>query len=70
MTMPISSDQELAVKIAAEVVAACKRKLSEAYEEAGISGLCDEGRWEAALGSLSTIDLEKIVAEIVPASKA
>ena len=29
--------------------------LTEAYERAGISGLCEKGRWEAALGALTTL---------------
>ncbi len=29
--------------------------LTKAHEQAGISGLCPEGRWEAALGALTTL---------------
>lgn len=29
-----------------------------AYEEAGIQGLCAEGRWEAAVDAMRSLDLE------------
>ena len=53
---------ELGLKVAKSVLLECKKVLASSYESAGISGLCDEGRWEAALGSLDTISL-KAVAE-------
>jgi hypothetical protein len=28
-----------------------------AYEDAGIQGLCLEGRWEAAVGAMRSLDL-------------
>jgi len=36
------------------------QSLVAAYEDAGKSGLCAEGRWEIALDSLGSIDLSKI----------
>lgn len=30
--------------------------LAEAYEDAGFRGLCDEGRWEAAIGAVRAAD--------------
>lgn len=32
-----------------------------AYEDAGIQGLCAEGRWEAAVVAMRAVDLEQIV---------
>jgi len=32
----------------------------QAYEEAGLSGLCGEGRWEVALGAIRSYDVRKI----------
>lgn len=32
----------------------------EAYEEAGLSGLCGEGRWEVALGAIRNYDVRKV----------
>lgn len=44
----------------------------EAWEQAGISGLCAEGRWEAAISALRVFDLQQWAREnagAVPASK-
>lgn len=54
----------------AEVVrAACLKAATEAYEDAGIRGLCEEGRWEAAAGALQSLDLRKLVQELESADK-
>jgi hypothetical protein len=31
-----------------------------AYEDAGIQGLCAEGRWEAAVAAMRAVDLEAV----------
>jgi len=36
---------------------ACLEADLQEYEGAGIQGLCAEGRWEAAVGALRTLDL-------------
>ncbi len=41
----------------------CLGALLQAYEDAGVQGLCAEGRWEAAVGTLRTLDLAPIVRE-------
>lgn len=33
----------------------------EAYEDAGLRGLCAEGRWEAAVSALRSVDLRKAI---------
>lgn len=38
-----------------------KRTLPQAYEDAGISGLCDEGRWEAAFGKIEFSQLKDLL---------
>ena len=44
--------------IAAESVrAACLDAAMQAYEDAGIRGLCGDGRWEAALAAIRQLDL-------------
>jgi len=44
--------------IAAESVrAACLSAALQAYEDAGIRGLCADGRWEAALAAIRQLDL-------------
>lgn len=35
-----------------------------AYEDAGIRGLCEEGRWEAAIGALQSLDLRKLTQDL------
>ena len=35
----------------------------QAYEDAGVQGLCAEGRREAAVGALRTIDLAPLLRE-------
>ena len=50
-----------ALELAIAVRAACIAAAEEAYEAAGVSGLCAEGRWENAVGALQTLDLTKII---------
>ena len=38
----------------------------EAYEAAGFSGLCAEGRWEAAIGAMRSLDLRPAVSGKAP----
>lgn len=35
----------------------------QAYEEAGLSGLCAEGRWEVAIGAMRNYDVRLIAPE-------
>jgi hypothetical protein len=42
---------------------ACLEGLLQAYEDAGIQGLCAEGRWEAAVGALKTVELAPLLRE-------
>lgn len=48
-------------KIAEIVRSACLEAAIEAYEDAGISGLCAEGRWEYAVQAIRTLDLDEIL---------
>lgn len=56
----MSSELQLA-EIVREV---CLRAALDAYESAGISGLCAEGRWELAVQAIRTLDLEQLVEEL------
>jgi hypothetical protein len=40
---------------------ACLEAALQAYEDAGMQGLCAEGRWEAAVGALRTVDVAALV---------
>lgn len=42
---------------------ACLEAARAAYYEAGIAGLCEEGRWELALDAIRSLDLEAVLAE-------
>jgi hypothetical protein len=42
---------------------ACVEAALAAYEDAGVSGLCAEGRWEAAVGAIQSLDLKRVAAE-------
>jgi hypothetical protein len=46
--------------IAAAVRAACIGAAIQAYEDAGIRGLCAEGRWEAATAAMRGLDLQAL----------
>jgi hypothetical protein len=39
-----------------------------AYEDAGIQGLCAEGRWEAAVSAMRSVDVEAVTRGAVQAS--
>jgi hypothetical protein len=39
---------------------ACIEAALAAYEDAGISGLCAEGRWEAAVSAMQSLDLKRL----------
>ncbi len=40
----------------------CTKEFIRAYEEAGIKGLCEDGRIEYAVDSVRSLDLQKILA--------
>jgi len=50
--------------IAEHIRDACLEAAIAAYEDAGIRGLCGEGRWEAALGAIQTLDVQAVVREL------
>ena len=43
------------------VRAACLDAAMLAYEDAGIRGLCADGRWEAALSAIRQLDLSGVL---------
>ena len=42
----------------------CIEAVLQAYEDAGIQGLCAEGRWEAAVGALRKVELAPLLREL------
>jgi hypothetical protein len=39
---------------------ACLQAALDAYEDAGIAGLCAEGRWEAAISAIQSLDVKQV----------
>lgn len=48
-------------RLAEAVRHACGKAAQEAYESAGISGVCEEGRWECAISAIRSLDLEVVI---------
>ncbi len=48
-------------RLAQAVREACVETALRAYEEAGISGLCHEGRWEIAIDAMRNLDLAALI---------
>ena len=48
------------LSLSEDVRQACIARALAAYEEAGILGLCAEGRWEAAVGAMQSLDLHQL----------
>lgn len=48
-------------RVAARVRDACAAAARDAYESAKMSGLCDEGAWEAAVGAIQMVDVDSIL---------
>ena len=47
--------------LAEAVRAACLDAAALAYEDAGIRGLCADGRWEAAQAAIRQLDLSQVL---------
>jgi len=59
---PSTNDNRDQLTIARTVREACVAAAKQAYEQAAMSGLCDEGALEAAIGAIETLDLEALLA--------
>jgi hypothetical protein len=42
----------------------CREAAVRAYDDAGIQGLCAEGRWEAVLGAIETLELKSLLQDL------
>ena len=56
-------------KLAEAVRTACLEAALRAYEDAGISGLCEDGRWECAVQAIKGVDLSALVKQAGSASR-
>ena len=61
--------QEIDHRLAEAVRAACLNAARQAYENAGISGLCEEGRWECAVDAIRSLDLGPVLASLADSPK-
>jgi len=52
------------------VRAACLEAALAAYEDAGIRGLCAEGRWEAALAAIQHVNLSEMLEPSADSARA
>ena len=59
--MPTYMDLE---DLAKRIRDACLQAALQAYEDAGIQGLCAEGCWEAAICALKTVELAPLLREL------
>lgn len=48
-------------QIAQRVRDACLAAAQAAYDDAGMSGLCGEGRWECAFQAIKHLDLDAVI---------
>lgn len=52
------------LQLAETIRTACLQAAVEAYEDAALRGLCEAGRWEAAVGALQSLDPNKLVRDV------
>jgi hypothetical protein len=50
--------------IAKHIRETCIKAVLQAYEDAGVQGLCQEGRWEAAVDALRSVELTPLLREL------
>jgi hypothetical protein len=61
-TAPRILTDDGAFHLARDVQEACLRAALDGYEQAGLSGLCAEGRFEMAIDAIRALDLGSVVA--------
>lgn len=50
--------------LAEAIRAACIKAAQVAYDDAGMHGLCHDGRWECALAAIRHLDLRALTAPV------
>jgi hypothetical protein len=55
-------ENDSAVVMAEAMRAACVKAALQAYEDAGVRGVCQEGRWECAIAAIRHLDLRALSA--------
>lgn len=52
------------IEVAEKVRTICVQTFKEHFHEALLSGLCNDGALEVAIGAVEAIDLEKVLGEV------
>jgi len=60
----MAEEDRLRLELARAVRDACVRAALEGCEDARMAGLCWEGAWEAAIGAVQALDVERIVRDL------
>ena len=60
----MADEETLHLELARAVRDACVRTALEECEDARMAGLCWEGAWEAAVGAIRALDVERIVRSV------
>ena len=50
-----------ALELAEKIRSACIDAALRAYDDAGVQGLCAQGRWEAAVGAMRAVELDGLL---------
>jgi len=61
MSSSAESPRDASRELAQSVRDACVQAALDGYEQAGMSGLCAEGRWEMAIDAIRSLDLETLL---------
>lgn len=66
MAVDMEREELEVLRRAAEAVRdACLRAAVDGYERAGLSGLCEAGRWELAMDAIQSLDAGAIAREVL-----
>jgi hypothetical protein len=69
-TMERSTSRKDLHAVAEAVRDACLEAALDGYERAGLSGLCEAGRWEMVVDALRSLDVDAVVAQVSRKSAA
>jgi hypothetical protein len=71
MSNPTTNTTEAERRQLAEAIRdRCLNELLQAWEDAGISGLCGDGRWEVAVGRLRSLSAADLLAGVTGQSSS
>jgi hypothetical protein len=65
----VIDEEKLRLEIGRAVRDACVRVALEECEDARMAGLCWEGAWEAAIGAIRALDVERIARGVQPTER-